>query len=57
MSAASHSREPPSEAAAGTRFWVDPKEELIGIFMMQSYRDRRRLGSQYETAVYQALVD
>ncbi len=43
--------------AAGTRFWIDPVENLIGIFMVQSIPHRTRLGSEFKTLTYQALVD
>ncbi len=44
--------------AAGTRFWIDPKEEMVTIFMVQilpytglSY------GREFKRLVYQAIVD
>lgn len=43
--------------AAGTRFWVDPQEDLIGIFMVQSIPHRTRLGSEFKNLVYQAIVE
>ena len=43
--------------AAGTRFWIDPQEELIGVFMVQSIPHRTRLGSEFKNLVYQAIVD
>lgn len=43
--------------AAGTRFWIDPEEDLIGIFMVQSLPHRTRLGGQFKVLTYQALVD
>ncbi|MEM7017879.1 MAG: serine hydrolase domain-containing protein [Pseudomonadota bacterium] len=43
--------------AAGTRFWVDPQEKIIGIFMVQSRPHRTRLGREFKTFVYQAVVD
>ena len=42
--------------AAGTRFWIDPEEELIGVFMVQSIPHRTRLGSEFKNLTYQALV-
>jgi CubicO group peptidase (beta-lactamase class C family) len=39
----------------GTHFWVDPKENLVGILMAQS-SDRNFL-ADFENAVMQALVD
>jgi len=43
--------------AAGTRFWIDPEEELIGVFMVQSIPHRTRLGSEFKILTYQALVE
>ncbi len=42
--------------AAGTRFWIDPQERLIGIFMVQSIPHRTRLGSEFKNLTYQAIV-
>jgi len=41
--------------AAGTRFWIDPKENVIGIFMVQSIPHRTTLASHFKTLVYQAM--
>jgi CubicO group peptidase (beta-lactamase class C family) len=41
--------------ARGTYFWIDPKEELIGIVMIQTRNYRLRM--EYPNLVYQALVD
>jgi len=43
--------------AAGTRFWIDPEENLIGIFMVQSLPHRTRLGTEFKHLTYQAMVD
>jgi CubicO group peptidase (beta-lactamase class C family) len=43
--------------AAGTRFWIDPEEQLIGVFMVQSIPHRTRLGSEFKNLTYQAIVD
>jgi CubicO group peptidase (beta-lactamase class C family) len=44
---------------AGTRFWIDPEEQLIGIYMIQIVPDtnRRDYGQEFRSMVYQALVD
>ena len=42
--------------AAGTRFWIDPEEQLIGVFMVQSIPHRTRLGSEFKNLTYQAIV-
>ena len=41
--------------ARGTYFWIDPKEQLIGIVMIQTRNYRLRM--EYPNLVYQALVD
>ena len=41
---------------AGTRFWIDPQEQLIGIFMVQSIPHRTRLAGDFKVLAYQALV-
>lgn len=43
--------------AAGTRFWIDPEEELIGIFMVQSIPHRTRLAQTFRVLTYQAIVE
>ena len=43
--------------AAGTRFWIDPEEQLIGIFMVQSLPHQTELGSKFRLLTYQAIVD
>ena len=41
---------------ATTDFWVDPQEELIGLFLTQMIPDTGAVHDQYMTLVYQALV-
>ncbi len=43
--------------AAGTRFFIDPEEELIGIFMTQSIPHRTRLRDEFKNLVYQAVIE
>jgi CubicO group peptidase (beta-lactamase class C family) len=44
--------------AAGTRFWIDPKEELIGIFMIQILpHTGLEYGSEFRVLTYQAIAD
>lgn len=43
--------------AAGTTFWVDPKEQLIGLFMVQSLPHRTRLRGEFKSLVYQSVVE
>ena len=43
---------------AGTLFWVDPKEQLIAIYMIQvSDPDRIALRNQFRTLVIQSIID
>lgn len=43
---------------ASTKFWADPKEEIVGIFMTQYIpNDAYSPREDYYTLVYQALVD
>ena len=41
--------------ALGTYFWIDPKEQLIGIVMIQTRNTRLRM--EYPNLVYQAVSD
>jgi CubicO group peptidase (beta-lactamase class C family) len=44
--------------AAGTRFWIDPHEELIGIFMIQILpHTGLEYGSEFRVLAYQAIAD
>lgn len=43
--------------AAGTKFWIDPKEGVIGLFMVQSLPHRTTLGAKFKSLTYQAIVD
>ena len=43
--------------AAGTGFWIDPKHELIGIFMTQSMPHLTTLREDFRDLTYQALTD
>ena len=44
--------------AAGTRFWIDPEEELIGLFMVQILpHTGLEYGTQFKNLVYQSIVD
>jgi CubicO group peptidase (beta-lactamase class C family) len=44
--------------AAGTRFWIDPQEELIGIYMIQILpHDGLNYGSEFRVLAYQAIAD
>jgi CubicO group peptidase (beta-lactamase class C family) len=46
--------------AAGTHFWIDPKEDMIGIYMIQIFPQAQAgttYGDDFRTLCYQALVD
>jgi CubicO group peptidase (beta-lactamase class C family) len=44
--------------AAGTRFWIDPEEDLVGVFMVQIIPHRGlRYGGEFKHLVYQAIDD
>lgn len=42
---------------AGTQFWIDPEEEIIGIAMVQLYRSPWPLRFDFKVATYQALTE
>ena len=42
----------------GTYFWVDPKEEIVGVYMTQAPSPiRAYYRKMFKSLVYQALVD
>jgi CubicO group peptidase (beta-lactamase class C family) len=41
--------------AAGTKFWIDPKENLFAVFMMNTLPPQIDIGSEFKQLVYQAL--
>ena len=43
--------------AAGTRFWIDPREDMIGLFMVQSIPHRTRLAGDFKVLAYQAMTE
>ena len=43
--------------AAGTIFWVDPEEELVGLAMVQMMRNPYNLRSQFKVLTHQAIID
>lgn len=43
--------------AAGTRFWVDPQEDLVGILMAQTMPGNWRAPEMFENLAYAALND
>src|SRR5215469_1617368 len=45
------------DGAFGTHFWVDPKEKLVGLFMVQAAGPNRQMNPDFENAVMQALIE
>jgi CubicO group peptidase (beta-lactamase class C family) len=45
------------DGAYGTHFWVDPKEKIVGILMIQTSNPNRQLDRDFESAVMQAIMD
>jgi CubicO group peptidase (beta-lactamase class C family) len=43
--------------AAGTSFWIDPKEHMIGIFLIQILPPNVQAADQFKRMAYEALVD
>jgi len=42
--------------AAGTSFWIDPQEQMTGVWMMQTMLDLGK-GDRFKQLAYQAIVD
>ena len=43
--------------AYGTTFWVDPREEFIGVFMIQLRPSARPYSREFKGLAYQVIVD
>ncbi len=43
--------------AAGTRFWIDPKEQLIGVYMVQILPHPFTFGEDFKILSYQSIAD
>jgi CubicO group peptidase (beta-lactamase class C family) len=44
--------------AAGTKFWIDPKEEFIGIYMVQILpHGGYNFGNEFKVLAYQSIAD
>ncbi|AHE65849.1 serine hydrolase domain-containing protein [Legionella oakridgensis] len=43
--------------AAKTYYWIDPKEELIGLFFTQAMLNFSMILRHFQTLVYQAIID
>ena len=45
------------DGAYGTHFWVDPKEKIVGVMMIQVDNTTRQLDRDFENAVMQAVIE
>jgi CubicO group peptidase (beta-lactamase class C family) len=45
------------DGAFGTHFWVDPKEQIVGILMVQTSNPNRQADRDFESAIMQAIVE
>jgi CubicO group peptidase (beta-lactamase class C family) len=45
------------DGAFGTHFWVDPKEQVVGVLMVQTDNPNRQLDRDFENAVMQSIVE
>ena len=45
------------DGAFGTHYWVDPKEQIVGILMVQTSNPNRQADRDFESAVMQAIVE
>jgi CubicO group peptidase (beta-lactamase class C family) len=45
------------DGAYGTHFWVDPKEKIVGVMMIQTDNPDRQLDRDFESAVMQSIVE
>lgn len=45
------------DGAYGTHFWVDPKEKIVGVMMIQVDNSNRQLDRDFENAVMQAVIE
>ncbi len=45
------------DGAYGTHFWVDPKEKIAGVMMIQVDNPTRQLDRDFENAVMQSIIE
>ncbi len=45
------------DGAYATHFWVDPKEKIVGILMIQAAGANRSMNPDFENAIMQALIE
>ena len=53
----SEASEPFNPGAGGTAFWVDPKEKMVVVYMMQAPSKRLPYRVMLRNMVYAAVVD
>lgn len=45
------------DGAFGTHFWIDPKEKIVGVMMIQTANPNRQVDRDFENAVFQAIIE
>jgi CubicO group peptidase (beta-lactamase class C family) len=45
------------DGAFGTPFWIDPKEQIVGILMVQTSNPNRQADRDFENAIMQAILE
>jgi CubicO group peptidase (beta-lactamase class C family) len=45
------------DGAFGTHFWIDPKEKIVAVMMIQTNNPNRQLDRDFENAVMQAIIE
>lgn len=45
------------DGAFGTHFWIDPKEKIVGVMMIQTDNPNRQVDRDFENAVFQSIVE
>ena len=43
------------DGAAGTSFWIDPKENMFGIFLINILPPNNQAAQQFQRLAYQAI--
>jgi CubicO group peptidase (beta-lactamase class C family) len=44
--------------AVGTKFWIDPKEKMVGVFLINILPHTNLIyGAQFKQLAYQAIAD
>jgi CubicO group peptidase (beta-lactamase class C family) len=45
------------DGAFGTHFWNDPKEQIVGLLMIQTANSNRQADRDFEMAIMQAIIE